>query len=75
MVNSVPNTQGLPLFINDANYDQNPLRTFTSFPRLQQIKAKYDPDSFFANYYGWLVVCIMLITSSRVRATAGQLLL
>ncbi|KAH8880305.1 FAD-binding domain-containing protein [Thozetella sp. PMI_491] len=52
MVNSVPNAPGLPLFINDANYDQNPLRTFSTFGQLQQIKAKYDPDNFFTDYTG-----------------------
>lgn len=52
MVNSVPNAEGLPLFINDANYDQNPLRTFNSYQRLQGIKAKYDPDGFFSKYTG-----------------------
>lgn len=52
MVNSVPNAPGLPLFINDANYDQNPLHTFSTFGQLQQIKAKYDPDNFFTNYTG-----------------------
>jgi len=52
MVNSVPNAEGLPLFINDANYDQNPLKTFSTYPRLQEIKQKYDPDGFFANYTG-----------------------
>ena len=52
MVNSVPNAQGLPLFLNDADYDQNPLKTFSSYRRLQLIKEKYDPDQFFANYTG-----------------------
>jgi hypothetical protein len=52
MVNSVPSAEGLPLFINDANYDQNPLQTFSTFSRLQSIKHKYDPDGFFANYTG-----------------------
>lgn len=52
MVNSVPNTPGLPLFINDAAADQNPLQTFTTFERLQGIKQKYDPDGFFAEYTG-----------------------
>ena len=52
MVNSVSNAPGLPLFINDANYDQNPLSTFSTYPRLQEIKKKYDPDNFFADYTG-----------------------
>ena len=52
MVNSVPNAEGLPLFINDANYDQNPLKTFSTYKELQEIKSKYDPDGFFANYTG-----------------------
>ena len=52
MVKSVPNAEGLPLFINDANYDQNPLETFSTYKKLQAIKTKYDPDGFFANYTG-----------------------
>jgi len=52
MVNSVPNAEGLPLFINDANYDQNPLQTFSTYSRLQEIKRKYDPDGFFEKYTG-----------------------
>ncbi|KAK4609329.1 hypothetical protein CLAFUW4_14663 [Fulvia fulva] len=52
MVNSVPNAAGLPLFINDANYDQNPLKTFSTYSRLQKIKKNYDPDNFFAKYTG-----------------------
>lgn len=52
MVNSVANAEGLPLFINDANYDQKPLETFSTYGRLQEIKKKYDPDYYFANYTG-----------------------
>lgn len=52
MVNSVPNAKGLPLFINDANYDQNPLQTFSTFSKLQAIKQKFDPEKFFADYTG-----------------------
>lgn len=52
MVKNTTNTEGLPLFINDANYDQNPLSTFSTYSKLQGIKKKYDPDSFFANYTG-----------------------
>lgn len=52
MVNSVPNQAGLPLFINDGNFDQNVLHTFSTFSKLQAIKQKYDPDGFFAKYTG-----------------------
>ncbi|KAH0389919.1 FAD-binding domain-containing protein, partial [Aureobasidium melanogenum] len=52
MVNSVPNAEGLPLFINDASYDQNPLQTFSTYSRLRDIKRKYDPDGFFESYTG-----------------------
>lgn len=52
MVNSVPNAPGLPLFINDAAADQNPLQTFSTFHRLQEIKQKYDPDNFFGTHTG-----------------------
>ncbi|KAJ6008068.1 hypothetical protein N7540_012044 [Penicillium herquei] len=52
MVKETGNAEGLPLFINDASYDQNPLQTFSTFSRLQEIKKKYDPDSFFMNYTG-----------------------
>jgi hypothetical protein len=52
MVNSVPNAQGLPLFLNAASYDQRPLETFSTYSRLQEIKGKYDPEGFFQNYTG-----------------------
>lgn len=52
MVNSIPNAEGLPLFINDASFDQDPLRTFSTYARLQDIKRKYDVDGFFQNYTG-----------------------
>ncbi|KAI7978085.1 hypothetical protein EIK77_009625 [Talaromyces pinophilus] len=52
MVASTRNAKGLPLFINDANKDQNPLTTFSTYSKLQGIKQKYDPDHFFSNYTG-----------------------
>ncbi|EEA23660.1 hypothetical protein TMatcc_006744 [Talaromyces marneffei ATCC 18224] len=52
MVDSVGNAEGLPLFINDASLDQNPLATFSTYSELQQIKAKYDPDAFFTQKTG-----------------------
>ncbi|OKL58849.1 hypothetical protein UA08_05863 [Talaromyces atroroseus] len=52
MVDSVGNADGLPLFINDASADQNPLSTFSTFAELQQIKNKYDPDGFFTGKTG-----------------------
>ncbi|KAJ5002570.1 putative FAD-linked oxidoreductase [Colletotrichum sp. SAR 10_66] len=52
MVESVPFADDLPLFINDAHYDQDPLKTFTTYSKLQEIKAKYDPEGFFSNYTG-----------------------
>ncbi|WYZ41957.1 hypothetical protein EsH8_V_000852 [Colletotrichum jinshuiense] len=52
MVESVPFADDLPLFINDAHYDQDPLKTFASYDRLREIKTKYDPDGFFTNYTG-----------------------
>jgi FAD/FMN-containing dehydrogenase len=52
MVESTPNAEGLPLFINDAAYDQDPLRTFSTYSRLQAIKKKYDPTGFFASKTG-----------------------
>ncbi|KAF9869894.1 FAD binding domain-containing protein [Colletotrichum karsti] len=52
MVESVPFAKDLPLFINDAHYDQDPLKTFTTYGKLQEIKAKYDPLGFFTNYTG-----------------------
>lgn len=48
MVASTTNAEGLPLFINDAHYDQHPLSTFSTYGKLQEIKKKYDPDNFFA---------------------------
>jgi FAD/FMN-containing dehydrogenase len=52
MVKNTTNAEGLPLFINDANYDQNPLSTFSTYSKLQGIKKRYDPDNFFTNYTG-----------------------
>lgn len=52
LVASTGNAEGLPLFINDANHDQNPLQTFSTFSKLQEIKKKYDPDNFFADRTG-----------------------
>ncbi|KAJ5929229.1 hypothetical protein N7454_007077 [Penicillium verhagenii] len=52
MVKNTGNAEGLPLFINDANYDQNPLQTFSTFEKLQAIKKKYDPHNFFVDYTG-----------------------
>ena len=52
MVNSVQNKAGLPLFLNDANYDQNPLKTFSTYRKLQTLKKRYDPDGFFAKHTG-----------------------
>jgi FAD/FMN-containing dehydrogenase len=52
MAESVPSATDLPLFINDAAYDQNPLKTFSTYKTLQATKKKYDPDSFFAEYTG-----------------------
>ncbi|KAH8691622.1 hypothetical protein BGW36DRAFT_304868 [Talaromyces proteolyticus] len=52
LVANTTNAEGLPLFINDASYDQNPLSTFSTYSKLQGIKKKYDPDNFFADYTG-----------------------
>ncbi|KAJ5832980.1 hypothetical protein N7474_001291 [Penicillium riverlandense] len=52
MVAATGNAEGLPLFINDANHDQNPLQTFSTFSKLKEIKRKYDPDDFFADKTG-----------------------
>jgi hypothetical protein len=52
MVNSSPMARGLPLFLNEAAIDQNPLATFSGFERLKSIKATYDPDGFFASKTG-----------------------
>jgi FAD/FMN-containing dehydrogenase len=52
LVDSTPRPAGLPLFINDAHKDQLPLQTFSTFPRLQQIKKKYDPEGFFTSKTG-----------------------
>ena len=49
---SVPNAAGYPLFINDANADQNPLTTFSTYSRLKSIKNSVDPDGYFTKYTG-----------------------
>jgi FAD/FMN-containing dehydrogenase len=54
MVESTPGAADLPLFLNEAARDQDPLSSFSTFARLQEIKAKFDPDGFFAaNTGGW----------------------
>jgi FAD/FMN-containing dehydrogenase len=54
LVESTPRPEGLPLFINDAAEDQHALSTFSTYPRLQTIKRKYDPDGFFSSKTsGW----------------------
>lgn len=46
--------KGLPLFVNDAAKDQEVLRTYGGFKKLQKIKKKYDPDGFFTKQtVGW----------------------
>ncbi|KAL4938155.1 hypothetical protein BDV06DRAFT_226262 [Aspergillus oleicola] len=52
LVNSVPATEGLPLFINDAAHDQDPLVTYGGYEKLKKLKGKVDPDGFFANKTG-----------------------
>ncbi|KAI1355894.1 hypothetical protein F5Y01DRAFT_268004 [Xylaria sp. FL0043] len=52
LVAGTPNAEGLPLFLNEAHADQDALKSFSTFSRLQQIKAKYDPDGFFASKTG-----------------------
>lgn len=52
MVESVPSASDLPLFPNDAAADQNPLKTFSTYPQLQATKKKYDPDNYFSEYTG-----------------------
>ncbi|KAL4919182.1 hypothetical protein BDW62DRAFT_209913 [Aspergillus aurantiobrunneus] len=47
LVEAVPPTEGLPLFINDASHDQNPLVTYGGYEKLKSIKARYDSDGFF----------------------------
>ncbi|KAI4599050.1 hypothetical protein KJ359_002467 [Pestalotiopsis sp. 9143b] len=52
MVASTPDAEDLPLFLNEAAWDQDPLATFSTYSQLQEIKKKYDPDGFFANKTG-----------------------
>ncbi|KAK5633636.1 hypothetical protein RRF57_009350 [Xylaria bambusicola] len=52
MVDGTPNAEGLPMFLNEAHADQDALKSFSSYSRLQEIKAKYDPDGFFASKTG-----------------------
>ncbi|KAF7535832.1 hypothetical protein G7054_g5080 [Neopestalotiopsis clavispora] len=52
MVAATPDADDLPLFLNEAAWDQDPLATFSTYSELQQTKKKYDPDNFFANKTG-----------------------
>ncbi|KAI1421910.1 hypothetical protein F5Y12DRAFT_717907 [Xylaria sp. FL1777] len=52
LVAGTPNAQGLPLFLNEAHADQDALKSFATYPQLQKIKAKYDPDGFFTSKTG-----------------------
>lgn len=51
-VASTPSAPDLPLFLNDAHADQNPLQTFSTYSKLKAIKQKYDPDGFFTKFTG-----------------------
>ncbi|KAI1292600.1 hypothetical protein F5Y03DRAFT_18883 [Xylaria venustula] len=52
LVAGTPNAEGLPFFLNEAHADQDALKSFTTYPYLQQVKAKYDPDGFFSSKTG-----------------------
>lgn len=52
MVEATTSASDLPLFLNEAASDQDPLATFGTFSLLQQIKRTYDPDGFFENNTG-----------------------
>ncbi|KAL3457438.1 hypothetical protein BJX64DRAFT_268825 [Aspergillus heterothallicus] len=52
LVEAVPPAEGLPLFINDASYDQNPLVTYGGYEKLKALKAKVDGDGFFSSHTG-----------------------
>lgn len=52
MTEAISNAEGLPLFINDASVDQNPLETYGGYETLKIAKAKYDPDGFFSSKTG-----------------------
>lgn len=56
MVDSMSNAEGLPLFINDASLDQNPLQNFSTYSHLQSIKRRYDPQQV----YRWLGIPLKL---------------
>ncbi|KAI5291537.1 hypothetical protein KEM54_003846 [Ascosphaera aggregata] len=54
MTETIKPAEGLPMFVNDAAKDQEALRTYGGFKKLQEIKKKYDPDGFFTNQtVGW----------------------
>ncbi|KAL3487211.1 hypothetical protein BJX62DRAFT_241243 [Aspergillus germanicus] len=52
LVEAVPHDEGLPLFINDATLDQNPLVTYGGYEKLKTLKAKVDGDGFFSTHTG-----------------------
>lgn len=52
LVDGTPNAEGLPMFLNEAHADQDALKSFSSYARLREIKAKYDPDDFFTTKTG-----------------------
>lgn len=52
MVKATTDAADLPLFLNEAAWDQYPLATFSTFDQLKEIKKKYDPQGFFANKTG-----------------------
>jgi hypothetical protein len=52
MVASTADAPSLPIFLNEAARDQNPLATFSAVQELQETKKKYDPYDFFTNNTG-----------------------
>ncbi|KAJ4481093.1 hypothetical protein J3R30DRAFT_3403353 [Lentinula aciculospora] len=53
---NAPSTPGLPLFLNEADAEQQVFATYGEYEFLKQVYAKYDPTSLFDNLYRWKVV-------------------
>lgn len=45
-----PSAKGLPLFLNDAQFNQPVIQSYGGYEKIKEIKQKYDPTNFFSTH-------------------------